>query len=69
VKDGALREAPRVLGDLRRRPAPARCELCRSPVVWASVGAVVVGAVLAIVVTSGGRPPPMVILDGTKYRP
>jgi hypothetical protein len=38
VQGEALREPPRVLGDIHRQPAPSGCRLCRNPLVWAGVG-------------------------------
>jgi hypothetical protein len=64
---GAMRQAPRVIGEIRLRPPPATCALCRNPAVWTGVGAAVVGAVLAIVVTAG-RPAPHLIVHGEQYR-
>ena len=67
VQGGALREPPRVLGDVRRPEPPPGCQLCRSPLVWAGVGAVVIGTVIAIVAASGSRPPPVVLVDGHDF--
>jgi hypothetical protein len=64
---GALRLSPSVIGDSKPVVAPAGCRLCRNPLVWTGVGAVVIGAVIAIVVTSGSKPPPVVIIDGTDF--
>lgn len=65
VQGGALHEPPRVIGDVRRE-LPSGCQLCKSPLVWAGVGvgAAVLGAVIAIAVTSGSRPPPVLTVDG-----
>jgi PEGA domain len=65
VQGGALREPPRVIGDLHRQPPPpSGCRWCRSPLVWAGAGAAVVTAVIVIAATSGSRPPPIVTIDG-----
>jgi hypothetical protein len=56
-----------VIGDSKQLVAPKGCRLCRNPLVWTAVGAVVVGAVIAIVVTSGSRPPPVVIVNGLDF--
>ncbi|HEY0476997.1 MAG TPA: PEGA domain-containing protein [Kofleriaceae bacterium] len=67
VQGGALRDPPGVLGDVRRPPPPSGCELCRNPLVWTGVGAVVIGAVIVFAVTSGARPPPVVTIDGHDF--
>lgn len=67
VQGGALREPPRVLGDIERHREPSGCRLCRNPLVWAGVGAAVLGAAIAIAVTSGSRPPPIVTVDGHDF--
>ena len=64
---GTLRYPPSVIGDSKQRPPPPGCRLCRSPLVWTGVGAVVLGAVIAIVVTSGAKPPPVVTVDGHDF--
>jgi hypothetical protein len=56
-----------VLGDLGPRPPPTGCQLCTSPLVWTGVGAVVIGAVIAVVVTSRAKPVPVVNVHGTDY--
>jgi hypothetical protein len=43
------------------------CRLCRNPLVWTGVGAVVLGAVIAIVVTSGAKPAPILTVDGHDF--
>jgi len=67
VQGGALGESPGVIGHNQERPAPSGCRLCRSPLVWSGIGAVVIGAVVAIVVTSGAKPPPIVLVDGHDF--
>jgi hypothetical protein len=64
---GVLRYPPSVIGDSKPRPPPPGCRLCRNPLVWTGVGAVVLGAVIAIVVTSGAKPPPVVTVDGHDF--
>jgi hypothetical protein len=65
VRAGELRYPPSVLGEHGRRvPPPRWCEACRSPWLWTGVGAsIVAGAVIALVVTSSSRPPPIVGID------
>jgi len=67
VQGGALREPPSVIGDVRREPPPSGCQLCKNPLVWTGVGAVVIGAVIAIAVTSGSKPPPILTVDGNGF--
>jgi hypothetical protein len=69
AQTGVLRYPPSVLGDLDHRPAPTGCRLCRSPLVWGGVGVAVLGAVIAIVVTSGARPPPVITVHGPDFDP
>jgi hypothetical protein len=64
---GVLRYPPSVIGDSQQRPPPPGCRLCRSPLVWTGVGAAVLGAVIAIVVTSGSKPPPIITVDGHDF--
>jgi len=67
LQAGVLRYPPSVIGDSKPHPPPPGCRLCRSPLVWTGVGAVVLGAVIAIVVTSGSKPPPVVTIDGHDF--
>lgn len=67
VQDGALVTAPRAFGDMEHLRARSRCELCRNPLVWAGVGAVVIGTVIAIVAASGSRPPPVLTVNGGDF--
>jgi len=67
VRAGALQDPPSALGDLELRPPRTGCRLCRNPLVWGGVGAVVVGAVIAIVALSGSQPPPVVNVDGGTF--
>jgi hypothetical protein len=67
IQGGALRHPPSVFGDIKSGAPPPGCRLCRSPLVWTGVGAVALGAVIAIVVTSGSRPPPVLTVDGHDF--
>ena len=67
VRRGALGDAPVVIGDAAPRTAAPRCRLCRNPLVWGGVGAVVIGAVVAIVISASSRPPPVVTVDGHDF--
>lgn len=68
MQAGALRYPPSVIGDSApARRAPEGCRWCRNPLVWTGVGAVVLGTVIAIVVTSGSQPPPELIVDGGQF--
>jgi len=70
VKPGELRYRPSVLGERAGRSGPKRCELCRSPWAWGGIGAaVIVGAVVTLVATSGSRPPPIVGVDPSQFLP
>ena len=64
---GALREPPMVIRDSVRAAPPPRCRLCRSPLVWTGVAAVVVGVVVAIIATSSGKSPPVVTVNGSDF--
>ncbi len=68
IEAGALRDPPSVLGDVEARPLPTGCRLCKSPVAWGGV-AVVLGAVIALIVTSGDRPPPVITVRGPDFDP
>jgi hypothetical protein len=70
LRTADLRYPPSVLADKRLDGGPVddRCKLCRSPVLWVSVGAAVaVGTVVAVVLLSGSRPPPVVAIDPSQY--
>ena len=64
---GTLRYPPSVIGGIQSRPAPSGCRLCKNPLVWTGAGAVVLGAVLAIVATSGSKPPPVITVHGHDF--
>jgi len=64
---GALRGAPIVIRDSARAAPAPRCRLCRSPLVWTGVGAVVVGVVVAILAHAGGKSPPLVTVNGSDF--
>lgn len=67
VRAADLRYPPSVLADARltgNRRGSDRCELCRSPILWGSIGAAaVIGTIVVIAVVSGSRPPPIVGVD------
>jgi hypothetical protein len=67
VQSGALRDPPRVLGDVEQRRAPSGCQLCRNPLVWTGVGAAVLTTVVIIAATSGSRPPPVLTVHGSDF--
>jgi hypothetical protein len=69
AQGGTLRYPPGVIGAIKPPPPAPRCQLCRSPMVWGGVGAVVLGAMIAIVVTSGSKPAPIVNVDGHQFAP
>jgi hypothetical protein len=69
AQGGTLRYPPGVIGAIKLPPPASGCQLCRSPLVWGGVGAVVLGAAIAIVVTSGSRPAPIVNVDGHQFAP
>jgi hypothetical protein len=64
---GASSDAPTVIAESKQRPPPTGCRLCRNPLVWTGFGAVVVGTVIAIVVASQSRPPPVLDVDGGQF--
>ncbi len=64
---GELRDPPSVIGAIKSRPLASGCRLCRSPLVWTGAGAIVLGAVIAIVVTAGSKPPPVVTVNGHDF--
>jgi len=64
---GELRYTPSVIGAIKSRPLPSGCRLCRSPLVWTGAGAIVLGAVIAIVAASGSKPPPVVTVNGHDF--
>lgn len=65
-----LRYPPSVLAD-SRLSAPRRddrCRLCRSPIVWGSVGAAAVIATVAVIaIVSSSQPPPIVSVDDGRF--
>lgn len=64
---GELRYPPSVIGAIKARPLASGCRLCRSPLVWTGASAIVLGAVIAIVVASGSKPPPVVTVNGHDF--
>jgi len=67
VQRGAPGAAPAVLAESKQRPPPTGCRLCRNPLVWTGVGAVVIGTVIAIVIANQSRPPPVLDVDGSVF--
>jgi hypothetical protein len=68
VRTGELRYRPSVLAERAGRAGSKRCEVCRSPWLWGGVGAaVVLGAVVTVIATSGSRPPPVVGVDPSQF--
>lgn len=70
VRAADLRYPPSVLADARLAATKRdeRCRLCRSPIVWGSVGAAAVIATVAVIaVVSSSRPPPVVRVDGDRF--
>src|SRR5439155_7581233 len=67
VQRGAPRDAPTVVADSKQRPPPTGCKLCRNPLVWTGIGAVVVGTAIAIVIATQSRPPPILDVDGHAF--
>ncbi len=65
-----LRYPPSLLGDPRvtGTPIDVGCKLCRSPVLWGSVGAAAVIATIAVIaIVSSSRPPPVVGVDPDRF--
>jgi hypothetical protein len=65
-----LRYPPSVLADPRATGTRRddRCKLCRSPILWGSVGAAAVIATVAVIaIVSSSRPPPVVGVDPGKF--
>jgi hypothetical protein len=67
TQGSALRDPPSVLGASKPSPVSPGCTLCKSALVWGGVGAVVLGAAIAIVITSSSRPAPIVTVDGHQF--
>jgi hypothetical protein len=70
TRSADLRYPPSVLSDARTGgvPAPERCKLCRSPILWGTVGAVaLIGTIVIVAVVSGSRPPPTVGVDPSQF--
>jgi len=65
-----LRYPPSVLADARTNGGPVddRCKLCRSPILWGSIGAAaLIGTIVIVAVVSGSRPPPAVGVDPSQF--
>jgi hypothetical protein len=70
TRSADLRYPPSVLADARTSGAVVddRCKLCRSPILWGSVGAAaLIGTIVIIAVVSGSRPPPTVGVDPSQF--
>lgn len=70
VRAANLRYPPSLFGDARvtGTPVDTRCKLCRSPIVWGSVGAAAVIATIAVIaIVSSSRPPPVVGVDPDRF--
>lgn len=70
TRSADLRYLPTVLATAGETTAPAgdRCELCRSPILWGSVGAAaLIGTIVIIAVVSGSQPPPVVGVDPSQF--
>jgi hypothetical protein len=67
AQGGALSEPPRALHETQRPAPESGCRWCRSPLVWSGVGAVVLGAVVAILAASGSKPTPVVTVHGRDF--
>ena len=68
ARTGDLRYPPTVLGEHDGRVVDGKCKLCRSPLLWSGVGAVVIAAtVVTIAIVSGSQPPPIVHVDGSGF--
>lgn len=69
VQRGASGDAPTIVADSKQRPPSTGCKLCRNPLVWTGIGAVVVGTAIAIVLATQSRPPPVLDVDGHVFGP
>jgi hypothetical protein len=70
VRSAELRYPPTLFGDARLTGAVVEhgCKVCRSPILWASVGvAAIITTVAIIAVASSSRPPPILTVDPTKF--
>jgi hypothetical protein len=70
VRTADLRYPPSVFADARGddRKGDDRCNWCRSPILWGSVGAAaVIGTIIVIAVVSGSQPPPVVGVDPNDF--
>ncbi len=66
VRTADLRYPPSVFADARvtGKKVDGGCKVCRSPILWGSIGAAaVIGTIVVIAVVSGSRPPPVVDVD------
>jgi hypothetical protein len=70
TRSADLRYPPSVLADARASGGPIddRCKLCRSPILWGSVGAAaLIGTIVIIAVVSSSQPPPIVGVDPSQF--
>jgi hypothetical protein len=70
TRSATLRYPPTVLVDAGSAPALAddRCKVCRSPILWGSLGAAaVIGTIVVVALVSGSRPPPTVTVDPGQF--
>ncbi len=70
ARSADLRYPPTVLGAAAENTGPVdeHCKLCRSPILWGSVGAAaLIGTIVIIAVVSGSQPPPAVGVDPSQY--
>jgi hypothetical protein len=70
TRQADLRYPPSVLADARTSGGPVddHCKLCRSPILWGSIGAAaLIGTIVIIAVVSGSRPPPTVGVDPSQF--
>ena len=66
VRAADLRYPPSVFADARAtgKKVDDRCKLCRSPILWGSLGAAaLIGTIVVIAVVSGSQPPPVLGVD------
>jgi hypothetical protein len=67
VQRATPHDPPTVVAESKQRAVPTGCKLCRNPLVWTGIGAVVIGTAIAIVVATQSRPPPVLTVDGHDF--
>jgi hypothetical protein len=67
AKAGDLRYPPTVLRGAPGAPVRPFCETCRSPWLWGGVGLAVAAGVVALIVTAGSPPPPIIGVDPNAF--